>query len=155
MLLDYNPHRDLFFLRVPRVEADPRALMKEKVCAACGEKDDGTNFYQSSWSYCKECTRKRNREQYAANKEQYKRRARNAELKRLYGITLDQYEEMLAAQDYKCAVCGGNSKWGKLSVDHNHNTGKVRGLLCEKCNRAIGLLNDNAELAYKLGEYLA
>ena len=81
-----------------------------------------------------------------ANKEKRKRHVRNCTLKKKYGITLDQYEETLQTQDYKCAVCrlGTDTCVQKaLSVDHNHETGKVRGLLCDRCNRALGLLKDN------------
>jgi len=57
---------------------------------------------------------------------------------RHYGITLDQVIAMKIKQDYKCAICLKRKK--KLHVDHNHKTGKVRGLLCFTCNTAIGKL---------------
>lgn len=63
-----------------------------------------------------------------------------------YGITVDQYEQMLAAQDGACAICRQQQtdpRKKRLAVDHCHETGTVRGLLCEKCNRGIGLLGDN------------
>lgn len=73
---------------------------------------------------------------------------RSAALLRTYGITLEQYEEMLAAQNGGCAICGGQNDDGrKLYVDHDHTTGAVRGLLCIRCNRAIGcFLDDPAHL---------
>lgn len=79
---------------------------------------------------------------------------------RTYGITAEEYYDMLAAQDNKCALCNSeevnNSRItsGKLFIDHCHDTGKVRGLLCSKCNHAIGLLNDDVNLLYKAIEYL-
>jgi len=79
---------------------------------------------------------------------------------RTYGITAEDYYEMLAAQNNKCAVCGSkevnNSRIssGKLFIDHCHDTGKVRGLLCSKCNHAIGLLNDDVSLLHKAIKYL-
>lgn len=61
-----------------------------------------------------------------------------------YGITTDDYEDMLKNQNYSCAICCSDD-WGKPSpsIDHCHNTGKVRGLLCNKCNRALGMFGDN------------
>jgi hypothetical protein len=66
-----------------------------------------------------------------------------------YGITLEEFEKILAEQGGVCAVCGeteSDVQYGRLrplSVDHDHVTGKIRGLLCNSCNRGIGLLGDN------------
>ena len=66
-----------------------------------------------------------------------------------YGITLEHYEEMIACQDNKCSICGNSErsllrgKIKKLSVDHDHATGQVRGLLCNDCNRLLGNAKDN------------
>ena len=79
---------------------------------------------------------------------------------RTYGITADEYYEILAAQNGKCSICESqevnNSRIssGKLFIDHCHETGKVRGLLCSKCNHAIGLLNDDVDLLQKAISYL-
>lgn len=74
---------------------------------------------------------------------------KNKDLKCRYGITSDTYKELLAQQQGVCAVCSRpetskqDGKIRSLAVDHDHKTGKVRGLLCKACNLAIGLLNDN------------
>ena len=63
---------------------------------------------------------------------------------------------MLEAQDNKCAVCGlpdVENIHGKLCIDHNHKTGKVRGLLCNPCNKALGLAMDSADILYSLYKY--
>lgn len=66
-----------------------------------------------------------------------KRRIRD--LKKRYGITVEQYDLLLKSQKGVCAICGGNNLDEKrLSVDHDHNTGEVRGLLCNTCNRKLG-----------------
>lgn len=86
-----------------------------------------------------------------------KRSNRNSHLKKRYGITIDDYEQMLKDQNNKCAICGnGHTKGtrGKLYIDHCHKTNKVRGLLCQKCNSAIGLLGDNKTLLKKALKYL-
>jgi hypothetical protein len=77
-----------------------------------------------------------------------------------YGITLEQYEKMLADQGNACAVCGEpesdiqNGKLRPLCVDHDHATGKIRGLLCNDCNRGLGFLGDNADRLEKAAYYL-
>lgn len=77
-------------------------------------------------------------------KQKYPMKARERQLKYAYNITLEQYNEMLKSQDYRCAICGtdqpGGHKNKSFHVDHNHITGKVRGLLCNTCNIALGML---------------
>lgn len=55
-----------------------------------------------------------------------------------YGITTDQYEAMLAAQRGGCAMCGAPPRRSSLDIDHCHQSGRVRALLCDQCNRALG-----------------
>lgn len=74
-----------------------------------------------------------------------------------YGITVEQYEYLLTKQDSGCAVCGhdgSTSRGGVLHVDHCHNKGHVRGLLCDLCNRAIGLFRDDPALLRRAADYL-
>ena len=81
-------------------------------------------------------------------------------IKKLYGITIDQYDAMLAQQNGCCAICSkeeANEIMGKttsLAIDHCHKTGKIRALLCSNCNRALGLFNDDAELLAKAHGYV-
>lgn len=80
---------------------------------------------------------------------------RSDALRRGYGIVLDQYAEMLTSQNGVCAICGGVNRDGrKLFVDHDHGTGKVRGLLCNLCNRGIGNLRDSVDLLEAAIRYL-
>jgi hypothetical protein len=76
---------------------------------------------------------------------------RDGIIRRQYGITLAEYEEMLKAQDYKCAICGNEDEveGRRLAIDHCHTKGNVRGLLCGKCNRGLGLFYDNLDLLEK------
>jgi hypothetical protein len=77
---------------------------------------------------------------------------RKANIKYRYNLTQEQYEVMLKAQNGVCAICGESETWenqyGKcnLSVDHDHTTGKVRGLICNACNNLVGLLENNPDL---------
>ena len=75
-----------------------------------------------------------------------------------YNITEEQYDQMLEAQSGRCAICGTDTptgKWKAFAVDHDHKTGLVRALLCNECNRGIGLLKDSAELLQKAANYIA
>lgn len=115
---------------------------------------------------CNECRRKRRSEKRAENNTIYieyehrpdvKRRDRNCRLKREYGITIEEFEQMEKDQDYKCKICKKpeNHKTKKhLTVDHCHDTMKVRGLLCHRCNCAIGLLYDDINLFKQTINYL-
>jgi len=80
-----------------------------------------------------------------SNKERAKKNQQRASWKRLYGISEDEYNEMLVTQNFRCAMCGiHQSKLNKsLSVDHNHATGEIRGLLCSDCNFILGHAKDN------------
>lgn len=76
---------------------------------------------------------------------------------RTYGITTVEYDEMLEAQNGVCAICGQEEqvKTRGLSVDHCHETGEVRGLLCSFCNMALGLFKDNPQSLINAVKYLA
>jgi hypothetical protein len=73
-------------------------------------------------------------------------------IKRRYALSTDEYNQLMAAQDSKCAICGKESK--KLDIDHDHETGKVRGLLCGPCNRKLHAIENKTFMAAALA-YLA
>jgi hypothetical protein len=82
-------------------------------------------------------------------------------LKKSYNLTIEQYNEMLKQQNGVCAICGKEEitkdslrNVRKLSVDHNHKTGKIRGLLCASCNHVLGNAKDNIEILLKAIAYL-
>ena len=84
-----------------------------------------------------------------------KDKIKNSKLLTRYGITLDDFNKMLKSQDNKCAICLQKLKLGRSThVDHCHSTNKVRGLLCVKCNLALGLLKDNVEALDRIYKYL-
>jgi histone acetyltransferase (RNA polymerase elongator complex component) len=72
-----------------------------------------------------------------------------------YGLNVEQFEQMLKDQNSKCAICK-TDEWGKESpsIDHCHKSGKVRGLLCNNCNRALGLFKDNEGIVKNAASYL-
>lgn len=94
------------------------------------------------------------------NIEQNKLNTRNWCLKRKYGIDLHEYEKLLEAQNNVCKICLKSEtryfkgKISALAVDHDHVSGKIRGLLCHACNNAIGYLKDSSDLARRAADYL-
>jgi hypothetical protein len=94
-----------------------------------------------------------NPERYAANQARFRASGgkkiadRRSHLKRKYGITLEQYDAMLASQSGGCGICGRDpSDRISLHVDHDHRTGRIRGLLCFPCNNALGDFDDDPSL---------
>jgi len=69
-----------------------------------------------------------------------------------YGLTLEAYEQMYKIQNGQCSICSQPKKI--LSVDHDHSTGRVRGLLCKSCNHGLGFFYDNIALLMKAKLYL-
>jgi len=85
------------------------------------------------------------------------RRANSWWFESQYGITIDERDRLGEKQGGKCAICGcvpPKVAYHWLHVDHDHKTGKVRGLLCTACNKALGLLKDSAEICHLAGRYL-
>ena len=128
-----------------------------RTCMTCGEEIIIPEFYFRDkktgrrHSACKECDKARVKARHQANPE----RTRNNDLKRNYGITLEEHTKMYENQNGVCAICKkpGDGKWKKLCVDHCHTTGKVRGLLCKRCNIALGEVGDNISTLQKMIEY--
>jgi len=115
---------------------------KEKVLKTCqAYKDKHKEWY-----------REYGRQHYKKNKERYRKNRRIGKLRRDYGITPEDYNRMEENQEYRCLICNTYSE--NLVVDHCHTTGKVRGLLCDSCNRGIGFLGDDVQNLLNAAEYL-
>jgi hypothetical protein len=115
-------------------------------CNSCKE----WKIFGKAKTYCKDCCAERSRKKYDIEKQ------REYLLKKKYGITIKEYDNMLHEQNYKCYICHiHEDKLDRsLAVDHCHSTGKVRGLLCGTCNRYLGQINDNVKTASRLLKYL-
>lgn len=133
----------------------------EKVCTSC--KEPKTEFHKKSGSKdgfrsaCKECTNRDNRNRARSLspevKLERKLRQRSLDLVRRVGITWEEKEAMLEAQNHRCAICGKQED-RPLDVDHDHKTNKVRMLLCNQCNQGLGLFMDDPFLLDKAAEYI-
>lgn len=94
------------------------------------------------------------KQRYRNNKEQYQTYSQKKGIER-YGITQEDFTKLEIKQDGKCAIRGGGPKrFPRLVIDHNHITEMVRGLLCNNCNRALGLFKDDIVLLRKAVAYL-
>lgn len=127
-----------------------------KNCFGCKDRKDFKDFSKDSgsldgrFSTCKEC-------QSIRSKEMTPEYRRSKQLKMLYGITQEHYESLLERQGFRCAICGAKEAGGPTSsfkIDHCHDSGHVRGLLCNKCNLGIGHLQDDIAILHKAIEYL-
>ena len=125
-----------------------------RICTECGVYKVLTEFHKHTTSLygvepiCKLCRL----EQRRAYNRRYPERIRNIDLKVKYGITIADYEAMAACQGGKCAICGVNEQ--KLVVDHNHQTGEIRALLCHLCNTLIGCARENIAILVAATAYL-
>lgn len=156
-------------------------IVTEKRCSKCKEIKSFSEYFKQTngkhglKSYCKECCKIYNLEWYHKNPEnakeskkrwvdankdkrkeyqiKYKDRQRESQYQRHYGITTQDYEEMFSNQNGVCAACG-NPQTKRLFVDHSHETGEVRGLLCHNCNAALGHAKDNVKILNNLIGYL-
>jgi hypothetical protein len=138
-------------------------MTDQKRCPKCGETKHLTEFSKNRrhpdglQTYCRVCNRAHVTAWQKANPEKTAAISRRTKRKQKYGISDDDYYRMLDEQWHCCKICGTPHReeaHGVLVVDHCHNTGKVRGLLCVTCNTGIGQLKDSLELVLKAADYL-
>ena len=143
-------------------------MPKTKKCGRCGETKSTTEFYKDRARYdgldnrCKPCLLAQAKESRARPKgtKKYKRAVYAGNIKRKYGVTIEQYDLMFKCQDGVCAICHKpeprhyNGVRMRLAVDHNHDTGEARQLLCSKCNFVIGLAQEDPDILEKAVSYL-
>jgi len=144
-------------------------LMRTKICTKCGQEKSLEDFHQDKSHKdgrclrCKICRARYHKQWWQKVKGRYqksKRQWREHHLKVNYGITIEQYKAMISAQNNTCKICGNKEvrisrgKITKLGVDHNHRTGRIRGLLCASCNSKLGWYEKNKKqiLSYLKGD---
>ncbi len=118
-----------------------------KCCTKCKQVKSLTNFHfhptgrKFSAAHCIECDQERHKESY---------------IRYNHGITLQDYDKILEEQGGKCKICGVETPGGRgrFHIDHDHVTGKIRGLLCSSCNTGLGLFKDDANILIAAAHYL-
>ena len=125
-------------------------------CAGCGQHKTTDNFYKRSarprgfTSRCKSCVGNSSKQvrEWRQKNPGKNRALRERERVTVYKLPIEEYHAMLEEQGHKCAICGTDTPGGKGSwhIDHNHETGKVRGLLCAMCNVGLGNFYDRVDL---------
>jgi hypothetical protein len=136
--------------------------IKYKLCVVCKEWLNWENdFYlrsnrtDSVQTKCKKCWNKDRENRRKRDPEKYKSNLRNRKLKQKFGITLDIYNDMFNKQKGLCFICQQNTdNFHKIGVDHNHETGQVRKLLCSQCNTGIGHAKEDYNILLKMIWYL-
>ncbi len=138
-------------------------------CKLC-QKEKSQKYYQKNkdkiiratltWRFNnKERCRENNRKWQEKNKEKC-RLVRRKSLCKRYGIKIEDYNEMFLEQNGVCAICERKETsrlrgiLGNLNIDHDHTTGKIRGLLCLRCNQVLGRVNDDVGILTKMVDYL-
>lgn len=145
-----------------------------KGCCRCKQSHPSEMFWANRTKrdglqdYCKACAKKRRQEnpeqarsrdraRYAANplkRQASPEKKRGYNLMRYWGMTVDEFNARLEAQSGVCAICDLPPAKGRLQVDHDHETGKIRALLCAPCNKGIGCLKDSRRVLLSAARYL-
>lgn len=154
-----------------KLKDNPPELPKIKRCYKCREVKQASEFFRSNdradglRGVCKVCQKAyfqswslpdkaaanaKVKAWYHANKEKIAHRQR----KKVYGLEEEQYQAMFTRQGGNCLLCNKPPGKKPLAVDHNHETGKVRSLLCSNCNLALGLLRENPVLIRRAADYI-
>lgn len=131
-----------------------------KICLLCKSEKEKSDFYRffDRWAdkhylsaRCKPCHQEHKRQSPTT---QRNRKAEKLQLR--YGLTYEQWEEIRQAEDYRCMICGISEEeiGKKLDVDHCHDSGKVRGVLCNPCNNVLGHAKDKIEILEAAAQYL-
>lgn len=149
-----------------------RPVIDNKVeCKKCGDWKDlieypkDKNSFLGIYSYCSSCANERARDNHKKIRakdsegwEEHRRKYRHRYYKKFYGISLEQFEELFKSQDCKCAIClcdlDIDLESKKAHLDHNHATGQIRQILCVRCNKGIGYLQEDLTIMRSAIEYL-
>jgi len=159
-----NYRKDRWRIRNQEKYDKERAFQKDhpgqKQCIKCGKIKDYEKFNvhktatDGRRNICKRC-----QAIYAHNQHKEKKEALRAQNLKKFGITHEDYLQMLESQDGKCMICGTtkphkSAKFKHFAVDHCHKTNKIRALLCNRCNMGLGQFNDDPVLLVKATAYL-
>jgi hypothetical protein len=180
MIGDFNEKIDNIENTISYLEKEEDAIIKAEIeseinsrikqCPRCGDKDK-SHFHKNKRTrdglqcYCNKCGAEiqrgepigNNKKKIKLSKKERKILVRDRNFKAKYGITLDQYNELFDRQNGRCAICKISeieSKRKKLHLDHDHSSGRIRGILCSSCNAAIGHSYENINILKNAVIYL-
>lgn len=139
-------------------------MNETSTCPQCNETKPLSEFYKDSkrpigvTSWCKLCTKKRTKERYDRDSESFKKahkkwveknkdKVKIQKITSKYKITEEEYNNI----EKICVICGSTDN---LRIDHNHNSGRVRGMLCDHCNKGLGFFRDNPSLLLRASDYV-
>lgn len=143
-----------------------------KTCTKCSQNKSEDEFYYkckttgNRHAHCKKChwqyfqkkchDKLMSDVEYKIKKQEYQKKYQRIRKLKNYNLTQEDYNKLLIAQQFKCKICGCEENINKepFDIDHCHSTGKVRGLLCRKCNAGLGLLGDTKETLIKAIKYI-
>lgn len=134
-----------------------------RVCVSCSLRKHITEFHWTKKKtgrrrQCKNCLVEKAKAHRNLNRDQYRRYALKWHLNSAYKLSLEDYDRMLSEQSESCKICKApfdlDDQGRRPHVDHCHSTGKVRGILCFKCNTALGKFNDSPDLLRAAARYL-
>jgi len=134
--------------------------MTKKICTKCKQEKNIVEFSEYKE---KNKLKRRARCNFCRNEDQKERYRKNPDVhraylyKQKYGLSLEEYDQMVENQGGMCKICGTtkpNGHHGRFVVDHNHKSNKIRGLLCSTCNTGLGNFFDNPETLIKAAQYL-
>ncbi len=134
-------------------------IRKTRTCTRCKKTKPVGEFYvykaRKIQRVCKECDKAHRRKAARKYRVRETTAQRKWQIKNTYGLTLEQYDQMFEEQSGVCKTCGKVNRDGRrLYIDHNHETGKVRGLLCHRCNSLLGFVKDDTAILQNIIAYL-
>ena len=156
----YEPER---IRRLAEREASPRRFTEDgQLCSRCRLRRPLSDFYRSARdksgfvSICRECTAEKVMLWREGNQESDKRRKRQYHREAKYGISLEAFNVLLESQGDRCAICKISVlPTDDVCVDHSHETGRVRGILCRRCNTGLGMFKDSTATLRLAIDYLS
>jgi len=145
---------------VPTTNPSGQNSGETKRCPACELTLPAHDFHKANRQagglagYCKQCSSEKRNLWYRANRDKQAAHSRRGKLKYKYGITEDEYDALLRTQGGGCAICGDMRTDRRLHIDHDHDSGRVRGVLCRACNVSLGQMREKPALLRRAAQYL-
>lgn len=147
--------------RRTKEEIESQLELTMRTCRKCGEEQHISEYRKRPFAdgfhtQCKTCTDENSEQHRQENIEKRKSQDRARNLRNKFGITIEQYNELLEKQNHCCAICDRHEDEFKtrMAVDHNHATGEIRGLLCTYCNHRVIGRHRNGDMLRKMADYV-